>query len=252
MAGADVRGTRWSTDLSAGDIVGGQVNALLGITRRLTPDLLIGTLGGYETFGYSSNSLASNLRGDGWTAGGYLGWRIWPGLRSDASVARSGVSYEGASSTATASFPGNRWLGPGGLTGTYNMARLVIEPSSKVFMLWEHDNQYLDSQGVLQNSNSFSTGRACGGAKFIYPWYTDARVTIAPYVGSYVDYYFNNSGGQPLLLPTQFIQGFAGRVTGGVAYNITGGPKLSVDGELGWLGNDFLTWSVRGRATLPF
>ena len=85
-------------------------------------------------------------------------------------------------------------------------------------MLWEHDNQYLDSQGVLQNSNSFSTGRACGGAKFIYPWYTDARVTIAPYVGSYVDCYFNNSGGQPLLLPTQFIQGFAGRVTGGVAY----------------------------------
>jgi hypothetical protein len=53
-------------------------------------------------------------------------------------------------------------------------------------------------------------------------------------------------------LPTQFIQGFAGRVTGGVAYNINGGPKLSLDGELGGLGNDFLTWSVRGRASLPF
>lgn len=73
-----------------------------------------------------------------------------------------------------------------------------------------------------------------------------------PYVGAYADYYFDNTGGMPLLLPTQFIQGWAGRVTAGLAYNINGGPKLSVGGELGGLGNDFLTWSVRGRASLPF
>jgi hypothetical protein len=27
--------------------------------------------------------------------------------------------------------------------------------------------------------------------------------------------------------------------------------KLSLGGELGGIGNDFLTWSVRGRASLP-
>jgi hypothetical protein len=53
---ADVRGTGWNTDVSAGDINGGQVNALLGVTRRLTSDFLIGVLGGYETFDYSSNT----------------------------------------------------------------------------------------------------------------------------------------------------------------------------------------------------
>ena len=77
-------------------------------------------------------------------------------------------------------------------------------------------------------------------------------MTIAPYLGAYADYYFNNNGGVPLLLPTQFVQGFAGRVTAGLAYNINGGPKLSVGGELGGLGNDFLTWSARGRLSWPF
>jgi hypothetical protein len=50
----------------------------------------------------------------------------------------------------------------------------------------------------------------------------------------------------------QWVQGWAGRVTAGLAYNINNGPKLSVGGELGGLGNDFVTWSLRGRASVPF
>jgi hypothetical protein len=68
----------------------------------------------------------------------------------------------------------------------------------------------------------------------------------------YVDYYFNNNGGVPLLLPTQFVQGWAGRVTAGLACNIKGVANLSVGGELGGLGNDFVTWSLRGRVSVPF
>jgi hypothetical protein len=249
---AEVQGTGWNTNVSNGDIVGTQTNALLGVTRRLTPDLLIGAFGGYETFGYGSNTLNGRLDGDGWTGGGYVGWRIWPGLRFGAAVARSGIGYDGVSGTASATFPGNRWVASTGLTGTYTMARLLIEPSAKVHVLWEHDNQYLDSLGTVQNAIDFSTGRASGGAQVTYPWYADAWVAIAPYVGAYADYYFNNNGGVPLLLPTQFVQGFAGRVTAGLAYNINNGPKLSVGGELGGIGNDFLTWSARGRVSWPF
>ena len=36
--------------------------------------------------------------------------------------------------------------------------------------LSEHDNQYLDSLGTVQNSNNFSIGRASGGVKLAYPW----------------------------------------------------------------------------------
>ena len=68
---ADVRGTGWNTDPSAGDIRGGQINAIAGLTRKLTSDFLIGVLGGYENFDYTSQTLNGKLKGDGWTVGGY-------------------------------------------------------------------------------------------------------------------------------------------------------------------------------------
>src|SRR5262249_12398616 len=89
---ADVRGTGWNTDVRAGAIAGGQVNALAGVTYRLTPDFLIGAVGGYENFNYTSSSLNGRLKGDGWTVGGYLGWLIWSMVRFDAAVGHSSVA----------------------------------------------------------------------------------------------------------------------------------------------------------------
>ncbi|WP_168195498.1 Ig-like domain repeat protein [Bradyrhizobium sp. NAS80.1] len=248
---ADIRGTGWNTDVSAGDIAGGQVNALLGVTRRLTPDFLIGMVGGYETFNYSSTTLNGRLKGYGWTMGGYLGWRISSVIRFDAALARSGVSYDGVSGAASATFPGSRWIGSAGLTGTYKVARLEIEPSAKIYALWEHDKQYVDSLGTVQSAYDFSSGRASGGAKVAYPWVFGAATGVTPYVGAYADYYFNNSGTSPLL-PTQFVQGWSARLTSGLNFNIVNGVRGSIGAELGGLGNDFITWSVGGRANVPF
>jgi hypothetical protein len=250
---ADVRGTGWNTDPSAGDIRGGQINAIAGLTRKLTPDFLVGVLGGYENFNYISQTLNGRLKGEGWTVGGYLGWRLWPGVRFDAAVARSGISYNGVSGTAAASFPGNRWLATGGLTGTYRTQWLEIEPSAKVYAIWEHDNAYLDSLGTQQAENRFSTGRASSGVKVAYPMLWGATTTLAPYAGVYADYYFSSNNAEALLLPTQFVQGWAARVTSGLSYNVVGGAKVSVGGEVGGLGSqNFTTWSVRGRASVPF
>jgi uncharacterized repeat protein (TIGR01451 family) len=249
---ADVRGTGWKTDLSAGDIHGSQVNAFLGVTRRLTPNFLIGAVGGYENFDYTSNTLNGRLKGDGWTVGGYLGWRLWDGLRFNAGVGHSRVSYDGAAGTASATFPGSRWVASADLIGTYRLALFEIEPSAKVYALWEHDDGYVDSLGTLQNTNDFSTGRASGGIKVAYPWHLNSLTTITPFVGIYGDYYFSSSNAAPLLLPTEFIQGWSARVAAGINYNTMGGAKLTFGGELGGLGSDFTTWSVRGRASLPF
>ena len=103
--------------MQSGDIRGGQVNALAGVTRKVTPDFLVGIFGGYETFDYTSRTLNGTLKGDGWTIGGYLGWRFFPGLRFDASLARSGISYDGVSGIAAGNFSGQRWFASGGLTG---------------------------------------------------------------------------------------------------------------------------------------
>ena len=249
---ADVRGTNWNTAASAGDIKGGQVNALVGLTHRFTPDFLLGILGGYENFNYTSDTLNGRLKGDGWTAGGYLGWRVWPSVRFDAAIGRSDISYNGVSGTAAATFPGTRWLASGGLTGTYRAQVFEIEPSARVYAIWEHDSTYVDSLGTLQGDNTFSTGRASAGTKVAYPMAWSPVTTLTPYVGLYADYYFS-SDNAVLLLPTQFVRGWAARTTAGLGFNSAGGAKVSVGGELGGLGSqNFTVWTVRGRASVPF
>ena len=252
-----MRGTGWSTSAQSGDIRGGQVNALAGLTHKVTPDFLVGIFGGYETFDYTSQSLNGTLKGDGWTVGGYLGWRLLPGVRFDASVARSGITYDGVSGAASGSFPGQRWFASGGLTGTYKtMQGIEIEPSARVYALWESESAYVDSLGIQHPDRNFSTGRASTGVKFAYPWLWSPGTTVTPYAGVYGDYYFNNDDavllGAPFLLPTEHVHGFSARFVSGIAVAITGGPRLSLGGEIGGIGNDFLNWSVRARGAVPF
>ena len=257
FAWGEVRGTGWNTGVQAGDIRGGQTNALLGVTRKVTPDFLLGMFGGYEAFNYTSNTLNGRLKGEGWTIGGYLGWRIFPGLRFDAGVARSGLAYDGVSGVASGTFPGQRWLASGGLTGTYKtMQGIEIEPSARVYALWEHEGAYADSLGIQHADRDFSTGRASVGVKVAYPWLWSAGTTVAPYAGIYGDYYFNSDNAVPLsapsLLPSEYVQGGSARVISGLAVTFTGGPRVMFGGEYGGIGNDFKVWSLRGRAALPF
>lgn len=255
---ADLRGTGWSMNVQSGDIRGGQVNALLGLTYRLTPDFLFGAFGGYENFDYTSQLLDGRLKGDGLTVGGYLGWRLIPGLRFDAGLARSAVDYDGNAGTAAATFPAQRWLATAALVGTYKaMHGFEIEPSLRVYSLWEHDDAYIDSLGVTQADRKFSNGRASAGAKLAYPWMWSGATTLTPYVGLYADYYFNRDDAAlpvaPLLLPAQLVQGWSARVTGGATVGMADGARLSLGGELGGLGSgQFSNWSVRGRASVPF
>jgi hypothetical protein len=83
-------------------------------------------------------------------------------------VQSSGVSH----------LPGTRWLASTGLTGTYKIRLLEVEPSAKVYPLWEHENQYLDSLCTLQDSNNFSTGRARGGASEVVVILAGAVVAV--------------------------------------------------------------------------
>ena len=67
-------------------------------------------------------------------------------------------------------------------------------------------------------------------------------MTVTPYVGLYADYYFNSDDATlplvPLLLPTQFVQGWSARVTGGAGVTTAGGARVSLGGEVGGLGSE--------------
>ncbi len=253
FAWIDIRGTDFIRDTTGSDLKGQQVNAIAGLTHRITPDFLVGMLGGYEHFDYISQAFNGVLKGDGWTTGGYLGWRLTPTLLFDAGGAWSDILVNDAAGVATGSFIGNRWLATGGLTGTYGWQAVVLEPSARVFALWEHENAYTDSLGTLQPERNFATGRASGGIKAIYPSAWSSTMNIAPYVGLYGDYYFSKDDAATAGLTTvPLLQGWSGRAIAGVDMTFSRGEQLSAGGEYGGIGGNYQIWTWRVRGSVPF
>jgi len=251
-AWADVHGTGWDRNDTRADLDGTQINVTAGLGRKLTPDLLVGVVGGYENFKYKSTLLSGTFKGDGWTIGGYGAWRFAPHWRFDAALAWSDIAYDAVAGTAAGSFGASRWLASAGLTGRYAIGALIVAPSSRLYALWEQQDAWTDSLGTLQAARSFSAGRVATGAMVSYPWLTgDWRV--APYLGLYGDWRFSTDDAVPAGLPVVGIgDGWSARLTGGVTMAKAGGPSVSLGGEYGGLGANYKVWSANGQLNWPF
>jgi hypothetical protein len=234
------------------DMTGGQWNGLAGMTFRATPDFLVGILGGYEIFDYSSQPLDGHLRGAGWTAGAYLGWRPLLGVRFEAGMAYSGLNFDGVAGLASGAFPGYRILATTGLTGNYKLTRhLEFEPSLAAFALVETEGSYIDSLGTAQGSRSFSAGRASVGTKWLYhsQW---GDLAVVPYVGVYGDYYFSKDK-DALTVFAPSLDGGSARATSGLTITTARAMQFTIGGELGGIGSgSFNIWSARTRLAVPF
>jgi hypothetical protein len=250
----DVRGTGWKTAHTAADIHGGQINALAGLGWKVMPGLLVGAFAGFETFDYRSELLSGRLIGNGWTMGGYLGWSLLPGLRFAAGIGRSSVTYDASAGVAAATIPADRWLVTSALTGTYKInPQWEIEPSARVFALWEKQEPYTDNLGTEQSSLSFATGRASTGIKALYRRQWSETMTMVPYAGIYADYYFTKDDAGPDPLVPEFLQGWSMRLTSGLSLATSAGARYSFGGEVSGVGSsEFLVWSLRGRVAIPF
>ena len=237
-------------------IYGDQVNLTAGLTRVLTPNFLVGVLGGWESFDYRSDAIQGRLTGTGWTAGAYAGWKLSSTIRFDAGPAYSGIGFDGTAGTASGSFAGNRLLVTGGVTGTYERFGFMIEPSARVYALREHENAYTDTLGTAQAARDFSTGRASTGVKLAYPFAWTSTVMLLPYAGIYGDYYFNTDNiaivGAGALPVAPAFAGLSARTDVGIAAQFAGGGQLTVGGERSGLGGNFGLWTYRARASVPF
>ncbi|WP_039148614.1 IPT/TIG domain-containing protein [Bradyrhizobium japonicum] len=264
----DVRGTgidQWGSSGNIGQgatqatLFGQQINLMSGLTYRARPNLLVGVTGGYENFSYTQTDINGKLKGDGWTVGAYLGWKIIPTLRYDVAVTYSGIGYDGTAGTAQGNFNGNRWIFATGFTGSYSWANFNIEPSAKVYAIWERENAYVDSLGTQQAARTFSSGRASAGNRVSYPVPWLDSVLLVPYAGVFADYYFTQddaaaivaAGGIPLA-STPLLQGWSARVTGGIGARLAGGTTVGFGAELGGIGSNTQIWTFTGRARIPF
>lgn len=236
-----------------GGFEGSQVNGLFGVGRFLTPDLVVGLLGGYETFGYDFPTLRGHLGGDGWTGGTYLAWQLTQAIRFDLAGAYSGLDYDARAGAASGTFEGRRWLIVTGLTGTYGLGDLVVEPSAQLFAVHEHQAAWKDSLGKAQAEASFDAARASAGARLAYPIRGAGGLILAPYVGLYADYYFSSDAATATSTTITGIgDGWSARATGGLAVGLDGGAALSIGGEWGGLGADHTQRSLSLRGALPF
>jgi hypothetical protein len=155
--------------------------------------------------------------------------------------------------TANGAFNGSRWLASTGLTGSYRWTSFVVEPSSKVFALWERQSEWTDSLGTLQAARDFSAGRVATGGKVIAPWQADSGIAIAPYLGVYADWRFSTDDALPAGQPLVGIgDGWSGRVTGGVTFTQKDGASVALGGEYGGFGANYKIWTASGRVFWPF
>jgi hypothetical protein len=251
---ADVRGTGFERNDALADTHGNQLNVTGGIGYKFAPDLLAGVFTGYEHFNYTVESLSGKLSGDGGTVGAYAAYRFAPHWRVDGALGWSDVAYAARAGTAAGSFTGSRWLATGALTGDYRYGGFVIEPSARIYALWESENAYTDSLGTLQAARNFSEGRVAAGGKVIYPWQATSDLLVSPYVGLYGDYRFSSDTALPVGIAFVGIKdGWSERVTGGLTMKSgLAGPSLSLGAELGGLGAGYDLWSANARMNWPF
>ena len=245
----DVRGSGWDKSQT---VDGNQINVTGGVGYKVAPNILIGVFGGYEDFRYNFDALSGRLKGDGGTVGGYAAWQIAPTLRWDAMLGWSGISYDATAGIAAGNFDGSRWLVSTGLAGSYRYAAYILEPSAKVYALWERQDAWTDSLGTLQADRSFSTGRVSLGGRVIAPSQYNA-FSLAPYLGFYGDWRFSSDDALPVSVPNVgLVDGWSGRVTGGVSMSAPMGGTLSLGGEYGGIGAGYGVWTANARAHWPF
>ena len=255
-AWADIRGTGWKVDDTSGngnDLKGSQLNLTAGFGRKLNSDTLVGVLAGYENFKYDVASLDGSIKGDGESIGGYLARRFGGNLRFDAALAWTNVNYSASSGAASGSFKGSRWLVSTGVTGTYKYGAYLLEPSAKLYVLWERQTEWTDSLGTLQAARNFSAGRTALGGKVGRSFAASDRWTLTPYVGLYGDWRFQTDDALPTATPVANIgAGWSARVTSGIAAKTAGGCMVSLDGEYGGIGANYKIWTGNVRVAMPF
>ncbi len=253
-AWASIRGTGWkASEASGNDLKGSQINITAGIGRKLNADTLIGVVVGYEHFKYDVASLAGSLKGDGETIGGYFARRFGGNLRFDAALAWSNVDYDATAATATGSFKGSRWLATTGLTGDHRFGAYTLEPSAKLYVLWERQTAWTDTLGAAHSDRNFSSGRAAFGSSIARPFATAGGWALAPYAGLYGDWRFSSDNAVTTGAPVANIKdGWSGRVTAGLSATGARGTNFTLGGEYGGLGASYKIWSGNVRASVPF
>ena len=232
---------------SANKFDGHNTNVTGGLSYKFNRDFVAGFVTGYEDFKYDVSSLNAFLKGDGWHAGGYFGWKFWDKLRLDGMLTYGQIDYGAQAGAVTGGWNADRITSMLRLSGRYRFSTYYVEPSARVTWARESQDAFIDSAGVAHNDFGFTVGRASVGAEVGTPliW---SNVAVTPYVGLFGDYRFGDETIAAASVVPNLENGWTARVTGGLSATAASGLTASIGGEYGGLGDAIQYW--RGKASV--
>ena len=240
-------------DRGATNFDGWHNNATAGASYLFTDRFLLGALVAYENFRYGFNNPAAvtSQRGDGFSGGGYFGWKFYDRMRLDGMITYGRLNYDTAAGATTGSFGADRLTGMGKLSGRYGMGTFYVEPSASVTIASEKQDAFTDSAAVAHNALNFTVGRASTGATVGTPiaW---GNIIVTPSFGAFGDYRFGDQTVSAASVVPTFGNGWSAHVTGGLSFAMPGNITASATGEYGGLGDQIQYWRATANLGVRF
>ncbi len=200
--------------------------------------------------------LTGQVKGNGWMAGPYLGWKLSDHLYFDTRGAWGTSTndialQDAASGSRTGSFDTQRWLATAALTGNYQYGPLRITPQIELAYGSENSDAYRNSLGQMVDQANAMIGRLSAGPEFGYTTYLRNGVTIEPQVSFKGIWNFDDA---PIVLSTGPVRAepLRGEVETGIMVKTPGGYAVRASGSYDGIGDKNLeVWTAKGWVNIP-
>lgn len=248
-AWAGFRVRQWDFSAAFDDLGGTQTNILGGLTYRFNPQAVAGAFAGYETFNFD-NDTGSDFTGEGYTGGLYAAYRPDNGLRFNAHVAASALSYRLGVAGATGELDATRVTAGLGVSGATRLGSVLIEPSLRYTGTWETQGAYVDSLGTAHAGRTFELGKLSAGVRASRSFALDSGGTFTPFLGVFADYRYSAGDTSDV---DAALDDLSGRISLGFNAAMTGNASLSLNGDVSGIGlEDAISYGLRAQFNLRF
>lgn len=222
-----------------------------GASYRILPALVVGIAVGYERARVDTASTQSQLTGNGFAAGPYVGVRLTPNLIADAGVTYGWINYGATSGATTGSFEATRVMASANLTGTWFVRSLRLSPRVGLLYVREMQDRYTDSIGIRTNDRTFELGRFHLGPEIGYR-IADGKGWVEPFAGIRVEYDFQKTNNTVSAAAVTATDRFGAQARAGVNLGhgaLSGRLEFIYDG----IGRrNYSAWSLQGLLRVRF
>jgi hypothetical protein len=217
----------------------------------LGPNVMLGLLGQVDWMDEKSGRLGSNIDGQGWMVGPYLGILLGPVWQFDARAAWGQSDNDINLLGGKGSFDTDRWLARGSLRGNWYSGAWRLTSITELGYVEEQQDRFRESGGAVIPGQTVALGRFTFGPELAYRIEANGSF-IEPQVSLQGLWNFDQMGNVVLDGFVSSPDDFYGRVEAGLMFGREGGMTFRAVGAYEGIGaSDFELWSGRVWASVP-